>query len=573
MNWFNRFQLFFIVSITIVFYQTTSLAIPLEKIKNTARKVTVKIRTPGSPGTGVIIGKTNNSYYVLTAQHVVNVIAPKEKGSITTNDNNQYFFTGKSVNDLPNQIDLAVIKFESEKDYPIATLSNYQYDIDKNRNYGINNNKGKNNSNSLKQEKRYIFVSGYPITKSDVGHIFNPGILYDDTGSAVSNPQVTNPETSFTGYQMLYTNLTHPGMSGGPILNTNGHLIGIHGRADGKKIGKNNEIIQQYLNEFGSPVRVKFGLSLGIPTNTFLDWYNQNSYNWGLKINNNSPDKMSLANLNQWQPKLPTQNKNNVFYWLSLANQKWRLNQIQEATRAFDRAIEIENDFALAWFAKGFALGFNQKYEKALKACRKADDKLDSNSILRYEILRCQASALQELEQFKQALTMLNRAMKIEPDDYTAYAIQGELKFALGQLDGALESFNKAIKLRKKQGLLPSAILLTKKSFTLMNLEKYNDALKIVKKAITINQKYAPAWSKKGFILRKLGRYSESLKAYNRATELASNDPNIWNNKGVTLFQMEQYDKAIKAFNKALDINPDYKAARENRRILKNQIN
>ena len=34
------------------------------------------------------------------------------------------------------------------------------------------------------------------------------------------------------GYQLLYQNPTLPGMSGGPVLNIYGELIGIHGRAE-----------------------------------------------------------------------------------------------------------------------------------------------------------------------------------------------------------------------------------------------------------------------------------------------------------------------------------------------------
>jgi serine protease Do len=50
----------------------------------------------------------------------------------------------------------------------------------------------------------------------------------------------------------MYGNSTGPGMSGGPIFNSNGQVVGIHGRAAG------NEDIG------------KVGINLGIPVHLFL---------------------------------------------------------------------------------------------------------------------------------------------------------------------------------------------------------------------------------------------------------------------------------------------------------------
>jgi len=54
------------------------------------------------------------------------------------------------------------------------------------------------------------------------------------------------------GYELLYNNSTAPGMSGGPILDTKGLVIGIHGLAE------------------GNDVSGKVGINLGIPINFFF---------------------------------------------------------------------------------------------------------------------------------------------------------------------------------------------------------------------------------------------------------------------------------------------------------------
>lgn len=582
MNWRTSIKSLLISSITLFLSPVAAQAIPIEEIEEIAEEVTVKIELDAIPdtGTGVIISQQDNTYYVLTAQHVVKEgnIDPQstskfsKDGYVTSHDEKKHLIT--EVLRFPNQIDLAVVKFEAETDYSVATVSNYQYQFYKNRNY--NNYNSGNNDISLKEEQRYVFVSGYPKEDADtnIGRIFNPGLLEDESGSAFSNPEIINPEDSFIGYEIAYTNLTRKGVSGGPVLDSSGRLVGIHGRADAKRIDENNEIIQEYINEYidktGS-TNVRVGLSAGIPIKTFLDWYEQEQHNWNLKVESTSPDQITGSQLNQlkqWEPKIPIDNKDNIFYWLMLGNNKWRLNQTQEAIEAFDRAIKLEENWFFPWFIKGFALGFDGQYEQAAKACSEAA-RLARND---YNAQRCKAGAKHELGDFEAASTAINRAIDINPNNYADHAIKGELLFALGQPSGALETFTKAIKLREELGLPPSANLLNNKGFVMMSQNNYNQALNLVEQALNINENYASAWSNKGFILRELEQHKKALDAYHRATELAPNNPTIWNNKGLTLFEMEQYEEALQAFEQALAIDEDFQQAKENRNVVQEML-
>jgi len=45
----------------------------------------------------------------------------------------------------------------------------------------------------------------------------------------------------FFRYEMVYTNITQKGMSGSPVIDTGGRLIGIHAAAEGDSISINQE--------------------------------------------------------------------------------------------------------------------------------------------------------------------------------------------------------------------------------------------------------------------------------------------------------------------------------------------
>ncbi|MFM6208272.1 MAG: hypothetical protein ACKPEZ_23015, partial [Planktothrix sp.] len=68
-----------------------------------------------------------------------------------------------------------------------------------------------------------------------------------------TNGTFTQRQQPRAGYSLVYTNLVRSGMSGGPILDTEGKVIGVNGIV---QLGANPDNI----------------VSAGIPINYFLDW-------------------------------------------------------------------------------------------------------------------------------------------------------------------------------------------------------------------------------------------------------------------------------------------------------------
>jgi S1-C subfamily serine protease len=193
-------------------------SISSEEIYKTANEITVSIRgTNNNNGSGVLIAKEDKSYYVLTSKHVISRI---DNYVVVTPDNKRYSVNYKDVKKL-SKIDLSILEFTSDRAYKIAKL---------------------NTSKDTKQGES-IYISGFPSGGKAIKlptHIVTDG--------RISGFQQGDPD----GYELLYNNSTAPGMSGGPILDNKGLVIGIHGRAE------------------GNDVSGKVGINLGIPINFFF---------------------------------------------------------------------------------------------------------------------------------------------------------------------------------------------------------------------------------------------------------------------------------------------------------------
>jgi S1-C subfamily serine protease len=176
-----------------------------QEIKLIATAIAVKILS-GSHivGTGFLIAKQDDIYTVVTNAHVLR--AGELPYRLQVRDR-IYSFEPIS-NPKLRQNDLALLQFRSSSNYAIATLSS-----------------------SLKLTKgQDVFVAGYVEdsnkSKSDVtskkdlaGFVFNRGKVTLILGKALEG-----------GYQIGYTNELKKGMSGGPLLNRWGEVVGINGK-------------------------------------------------------------------------------------------------------------------------------------------------------------------------------------------------------------------------------------------------------------------------------------------------------------------------------------------------------
>jgi S1-C subfamily serine protease len=180
--------------------QAPAQAQSAEAVAKTAQAITVRIEG-ATQGSGVLVKREGNRYTVLTAWHVVSGQGKGEELNIFVRDGSRQQLEQGSIKRL-GQVDLAVLTFTSTNSYEVAQIGDIK-------------------SVSMGNP---IWVSGFPLPSSAIP----TRLMRFIKGDVIANATVAIPD----GYQLLYDNQTLPGVSGGAVLNAQGQLVGIHGRAE-----------------------------------------------------------------------------------------------------------------------------------------------------------------------------------------------------------------------------------------------------------------------------------------------------------------------------------------------------
>ena len=371
----------------------------VKTVDNIAEQITVRIATAEIPsyGSGVIIAKQDNTYYVATAGHVVD-----ENGEyqIVTSDGETHELDNQTIEES-NAYDLAIFSFTSDKDYTVATIGNYTL--------GVNDN-------------LVLFVSGFPKDRSSQ-RVITVGIVIPQDGTSLFAKDSYSLQDNGRG--LLYTNLSYKGMSGGAVLDSEGRLVGIN-------TGAENEL---YSDESGSYEEFSLGFSLGVPIPDifgFLERETGLKTEW-LQTTNNPVAELNDSDGESIHAQLlsvePPEDETDLAAWMNYGNQLWRYRRDSEAIDAFEKVIAIDPEFDRAYYAMGLAYWYQADRQQAVNALLKAVQ-INPNPYFYWRYL---GDSYRKLEQ-----------IAINPNDAEAYAGLGVVYLQLNNIEEARTNLEKA---------------------------------------------------------------------------------------------------------------------------------
>ena len=193
-----------IIATIIFIFPQNALSLSYEQVSKLAETFTIVIDGCSS-GSGVIVNRNGDTYYALTSKHV---FKSGQSGCIAIAPSGDRYPINSVVLSKSKDIDLALIIFKSPGNYSLAELGN---------------------SNKVKIGSP-IYVAGFPAPDAKIP----ARTLQVTQGNITSRIDKTNE-----GYDLVYSNRTIGGMSGGAVLNEKGELIGIHGQSTENKLDAN----------------------------------------------------------------------------------------------------------------------------------------------------------------------------------------------------------------------------------------------------------------------------------------------------------------------------------------------
>jgi len=195
-------------------------------------------------------------------------------------------------------------------------------------------------------------------------------------------------------------------------------------------------------------------------------------------------------------------------------------DDFSRALNFFEKAVEVDPNYAEAWYQAGFSYGVLGRHSEALKASR--------------------------------------QAARLRPDWSETFVNIGASSFALGQYKEAADAYRQAIKLDDDKPNTQYSL-----GLSLEKLNRTDEEILAYKRAVALKPDHANAIEKLGMAYFKQKRYADAL-SYFEQLKTYKPDAKTFNYIGESFIELGKAEESVDAFNNAVGYNPDFEKARYN---------
>lgn len=235
------------------------------------------------------------------------------------------------------------------------------------------------------------------------------------------------------------------------------------------------------------------------------------------------------------------------------------LSQTKDAIAAYNEAVKLNPKYTEAWFALGVAQYNLENYKDAAAAYNQVVKLQNTNGEAHANL----GDTYRLMGEFGNAAGEYKLASYFIKDD-------AELFSKYGYVLGVQKKWASSVAaLKSANTLSPDAIDYTNLGWAYYNWAqedlksnreaegkaKTGLAKEALQKAVSLNDKFAPAYLNLGVALNDLGEYKDSVEALKRAVELRENWLFALNELGLAYYQLKDFNNAIEQFQKVVKID------------------
>lgn len=163
------------------------------------------------------------------------------------------------------------------------------------------------------------------------------------------------------------------------------------------------------------------------------------------------------------------------------------------------------------------------------------------------KILLSKAKLLDEKKMYDEAIELLDKLIKLEPENSKGYWQLGWEFYNKGNDDKAIENYNKCIQLENNNALAYNNL-----GAAYQRLGKYSEALSAYEKAMSLDNKKALYYHNKARTLKLLNRSDESIGVYVNAIELFPSEKYLYDGAIELLNTQAKHTELLEVYDLAI---------------------
>jgi len=232
------------------------------------------------------------------------------------------------------------------------------------------------------------------------------------------------------------------------------------------------------------------------------------------------------------------------------------LARIADYREQYERAVQLYKEVQF-----GSNTVFSQRRASALMAhqlddvdgaFKLLDDFAAASPSNAVDVVTLKAQLLVSLDRYDEGLALFDKAIEYRPDNENMILGRAELLLKIGRIDEAVAGYRQAIKRWPD-----SATALNALGYTLADrTDQYQEAEKLIRKALKIDPKSPAIIDSLGWVLYKLGRHEEALHELQRAYERLD-DHEVASHIVEVLTVLDRHDEALELLEAAEKKTPD----------------
>ncbi|MGC9393569.1 MAG: tetratricopeptide repeat protein [Anaerolineae bacterium] len=229
-----------------------------------------------------------------------------------------------------------------------------------------------------------------------------------------------------------------------------------------------------------------------------------------------------------------------------------KMGEYDKAIQEYNKALELDPTYLLAYYDRGLAHAQQQHYADAIADFSEviALDPQHADAYYNRGLVHARQNA------FDQALADYDQALALHPEDPLIYNSRGNVHYNTKDYPQAIADYDQAI---QHDSTYADAYL--NRGLTYAAQEEYQHAITDYNQAIALDPESAIAYNYRGQVYSRLQQYERALEDYTQAVTLDPNYAVAYNNRGLCYVHLGNHTQAIAEYRLAVIANPQYATA------------